>query len=189
MNRFSFLYLGTSALLSGCSSISVSRDYDVAFDFSRLKTFAWQHAKQPETGVTRVDNDLNDRRIRAAINAELKAKGFSLVENREDASFLVAYYIDFQQRIEGRGTFSIGLGRSASARGGAVGWSSGTNISDYEEAHLTIDFIDPETGLTVWRGWGRRRASNSGDPDKITKKNSDTVGRILKRFPPKQKER
>jgi len=98
--------------------------------------------------------------------------------------------MDFQQRIDDRGSsMSVGVGRSSYGRAGSVGWSSGGMISDYEEAQLMIDILNPENEEMVWRGWGRRRASDSSNPEKITATVNDAVTRILKKFPPKQKKR
>ena len=71
VKRSFFLCCAASALLAGCSSVSVTRDYDVDVDFSGFKTYAWQHSEQPQTGNPRIDNDLIDERVRAAVNAEL----------------------------------------------------------------------------------------------------------------------
>lgn len=186
MNRSAFLFFAGAAVLSGCSSVSVNRDYDSAFDFSTLKTYAWRHAVQPETGVPRIDNDLNDQRIRRAVDAELKAKGFLPAADTASADFQVEYFMDFQQRIESTGgTVSVGMGRSTASRAGMVGWSSAPTVSDYEEVQLTIDIINPETGRMVWRGRGRRRVSGSARPEKLTGLTNDAVSRILKKFPPK----
>lgn len=187
MTRYSFICLSMVGALAGCSSVSVDRDYDAAFDFSSLKTYAWQHEEQPETGVPKIDNDLNDNRIRKAIEADLNGKGIQQVEKSE-ADFLMAYFMDFQQRIDGSGsTVSFGVGQSSAGRAGSVGWNSGSTISDYEEAQLMIDILDPESEETIWRGRGRRRSSGSSKPEKITERVNDAVTRILKKFPPKQK--
>lgn len=190
MTRYSFLCLAGAGLLTGCSSVSVNRDFDSSFDFSKLKTYAWKHDQQPETGVPRIDNDLNDKRIRAAVDRELRAKGFVRVEDKATASFHVEYFMDFQQRIDSSGgSVSVGVGRTSASRAGSVGWSSGSTVSDYEEAQLTIDILNPATDSTIWRGRGRRRTSSSTNPEKITKRTNDAVNRILKKFPPKQKKR
>ena len=76
MNKWILLALSTG-IISGCSSVSVNRDFDRSTDFSALKTFAWQHAEQPQTGDSQIDNDLNDERIRNAINTTLSAKGLN----------------------------------------------------------------------------------------------------------------
>ena len=133
-----WLLLAVSAgFLAGCSSVSVNRDYDTSVDFSGLKTFAWQHAEQPDTGDPRIDNDLNDERIRAAVNATLAMKGFQPV-GQADADFLVAYFVEHQRRL-GSGSVSMGFGRSSYGRHGGVGYSTG--VSEYDQAILTIDFI------------------------------------------------
>ncbi|MDF7824000.1 DUF4136 domain-containing protein [Pontiellaceae bacterium B12227] len=187
MNKRTFLISSSAAVLSGCSSVSVNRDYDASFDFKSLKTYAWQHDMQPETGVPRIDNDLNDRRIRNAVDADLASKGFKKVEKNE-ADFHVAYFMDFQQRIDGSGgSLSFGVGRSSYGRGSSIGYSTGGTISDYEEGQLTIDILNPSDEQTIWRGRGRRRTSSSDNPEKITARVNDAVMRILKKFPPKQK--
>lgn len=189
MNRTSFLCLLAAGVLSGCSSVSVNRDFDASYDFSKLKTVAWKHDVQPQTGVPKIDNDLNDKRIRAAVENDLRAKGFQWVEKSE-ADCLVAYFMDFQQRIDGSGsTVSFGIGTGSAGRAGGVGWSSGGTISDYEEAQLMIDILNPANEEMIWRGQGRRRASGSSSPEKITATVNEAVTRILKKFPPKQKKR
>jgi hypothetical protein len=186
MNRFSFLCLAAVGLLTGCSSVSTTRDFDESFNFSALKTFAWQHAEQPLTGNPKIDNDLNDKRIRAAVEQDLIAKGFVKVD-KADADFWVAYFMNFQQRIDGSGsTISFGLGTGSGGRAGGVGWSSGSTISDYEEAQLMIDILNPANQQMIWRGQGERRAYSGSNPEKITSLVNDAVVRILKKFPPKQ---
>ncbi|MDF7806640.1 DUF4136 domain-containing protein [Pontiellaceae bacterium B12219] len=187
MNRYSFLCLASAAVLTGCSSVSTTRDFDESFNFSTLKTFAWQHGSQPLTGNPKIDNDLNDKRIRDAVETNLRAKGFVKVDKAE-ADCRVAYFMNFQQRIDGSGsTISFGLGTGSVGRAGGVGWSSGNTISDYEEAQLIIDIINPADNEMIWRGQGERRAYSSSNPEKITDAVNDAVTRILKKFPPKQK--
>lgn len=181
MKRLFFLCCVSSALLAGCSSVSVSRDYDVNADFSTLKTFAWKHAEQPQTGNPRIDNDLIDERVRAAVDAELGEKGF-VPADKAEADFQVAYFIDYKQRIGG-GSVSFGLGGGSYGRYGGVGYNTG--VSDYEEGCLTIDIINPVDGKSLWRGVGRRTSYDSNNPGKITKIVDSSVSAILKKFPPK----
>ncbi|MEA2069507.1 MAG: DUF4136 domain-containing protein [Verrucomicrobiota bacterium] len=182
MTRLFFLGAAALSLLTGCSSVSVSRDYDVSTDFSKLKTFAWQHEEQPQTGNPRIDNDLIDERVRAAVNAELMAKGFRQGDKAE-ADFHVAYFVEYKQRISGS-SVSFGIGGGSYGRHGGVGYNTG--VSDYEEGHLTIDIVDPADGRNFWRGVGRRTSYDSNNPKKITKVVNSAVAGILKKFPPKE---
>ncbi len=181
MGRYACLFAATLLLLAGCSSVTVNRDYDEAVDFAALRTYAWQHAEQPQTGDARIDNDLIDERVRAAVDAELAAKGFARVEAAE-ADFQVAYFIDFKQRIGGS-SVSFGVGAGNYGRYSGVGYN--TAISDYEEGRLTIDIVDPHSGKNIWRGVGRRTTYEGGTPKKTTRIVNGAVARILKKFPPK----
>ena len=57
-------------VITACSGIQVSQDFEQGFDFSGLKTFAWQPNENNEWGLT--DNDLVDRRIRNEGDLPLK---------------------------------------------------------------------------------------------------------------------
>ena len=178
------LFLAVSiGFLAGCSSVSVHRDYDPSVDFSRLKTFSWQHAEQPETGDPRIDNDLNDERIRTAIKATLATKGFQPVEQAE-ADFLVAYFVEHQRKLSS-GSVSMGVGRSSYGRHGGVGYSTGA--SEYDQAILTLDVINPAGEKMIWRGVGTRATYEGSNPQKSTQIVNEAVAKILKKFPPKKK--
>lgn len=177
------LLLALSAgLLTGCSSVSVNRDYDTSADFSSLKTFAWQHAEQPGTGDPRIDNDLQDERIRKAVNDTLAAKGFQPVDQAE-ADFLVAYFVEYKRKLSS-GSMSVGMGRGSYGRYGSVGYSTG--VSEYDQASLTIDVITPADDKTIWRGVGARSSYEGSSPKKMTKIVNESVSKILKKFPPKK---
>lgn len=169
-------------LLAGCSSVSVTRDYGASSDFSILKTYAWQHATQPKTGNPRIDNDLMDERIRSAVDAQLAEKGFMLVP-KEEADCLVAYFVEYKQRIGGN-SVSFGLGGGNNGRYGGAGYN--TSISDYDEGYLTIDIIDPASGKNIWRGVGRRTTYEGSNPKKLTKIVNTAASRILAKFPPEK---
>lgn len=180
--KYSMMLLIAAAYLTGCSSVSVTRDYDRAVDFSALHTYAWQHEKQPQTGNPRIDNDLVDQRIREAVEANLASKGYA-PNGESDADFLIAYFIDYKQRIGGN-TWSFGLGSYRQHGYGGVGYN--TTISDYDEGRMTIDIIDPKADKMIWRGVGIRATYESSKPEKISRIINHAVGRILKDFPPKQ---
>lgn len=180
--KYSCTLAAAIALITGCSSISVSRDYDSTADFSALKTYAWKYDVQPKTGHARVDNDLVDQRVRDAVDAELSSKGF-LKAPESGADFLVAYFIEYKQRISGN-TWTFGVGSGFYDGFGGVGIN--TAISDYDEGYLTLDIIDRKTSKTIWRGVGRRSSYESSNPEKVTRIINKSTSRILKDFPPKK---
>jgi hypothetical protein len=182
MNKKLVFFAGSLLLLAGCSSVTVRRDYDSSLDFSTLKTFAWQHAEQPKIGNSRIDNDLLDERIRKAVDDILAKKGFIRVDSTE-ADFLIVYYRDYRSRLGGS-SVSVGMGGGSSGRYGGVGYNS--DVSEYDQAILTIDVLNPADEKLIWRGVGTRIAYDGSSPKKMTRIVNEAVAKILKKFPPKK---
>jgi len=70
-----------------CSTIDVQTDYDPATNFTTLKTFKWVDAK----GSDLDKNPLIKARIRDAVIATLKTKGYQQVESGEPDFFVFAH--------------------------------------------------------------------------------------------------
>lgn len=173
-------------LLAGCAS-SVNVDYDRQADFSRLKTFALLEASQIKTGDPRLDSPLVEQRIRKAIVAQLRARGFVPDERQPD--FLVRYDIRVKQEIEGDSSgITIGFGSfsSHSAIGLSYGFP-GYEVESYDRAVLVIDMLDAASRRLLWRGSYGERLYDGLTPEKMDATINTTVNEILSHFPPGRK--
>ena len=178
------IFLTVLALFTGCSGIEVSQDYDVAADFTNLKTFDWYLAEQKKTGDLRVDNPLLDSRIRKAVDRSLAKKGYQRL-SKGTPDFYVEYKYAILTRIGSeRVSTGIGFGFGGSGSFGAVGIGTGNEVREYDEGMLVIDITDTKNGKLLWRGTGTRRVSRHSDPEKITKEVNESVEKILAQFPP-----
>jgi len=157
------MFLTFLTLFMGCSGIEVSQDYDMAADFSNLKTFTWYLVKQKKTGDLRVDNPLLDSRIREAVDRSLSQKGYKRI-SQGTPNFYV---------FGGSGSF------------GGIGIGTGSDVREYDEGMLVIDITDAKNRKLLWRGTGTRRVSRHSDPERITKEVNENVDKILAQFPPK----
>lgn len=74
MKKIKLLVLPIIALLvTSCSSVRVTTDYDTQTNFNQYKTFAFY-----KTGIDKASiSDLDKKRIMRAIEAELMAKGMT----------------------------------------------------------------------------------------------------------------
>jgi hypothetical protein len=181
------LHLFIALALSGCTSVRVNQDYDVASDFTRFQTYRWTEETQPHMGDPWVDNPLLDNRIRQAIEQVLAGKGFRR-SGKEATDFTVAYRLVIQSRIESS-PVSIGVGTgfgigSGSFGGIGVGTSS---VDSYDEGTIIIDFTDSNSGDLIWRGTGSKRLSRQSDPQKTTEIVNAVVEKILAQYPPSPK--
>ena len=87
--RFIIISIAATSIalaMIGCSSVSVSSDYDPAVDFSKYKTYSWGTMDNPNDALR--NNQLVLQRVYNAIDTVLQAKGFTKAESDPD---FVAY--------------------------------------------------------------------------------------------------
>jgi len=179
------MFLTFLTLFMGCSGIEVSQDYDMAADFSNLKTFTWYLVKQKKTGDLRVDNPLLDSRIREAVDRSLSQKGYKRI-SQGTPNFYVGYKYAILTRIRSeRVSTGFGFGFGGSGSFGGIGIGTGSDVREYDEGMLVIDITDAKNRKLLWRGTGTRRVSRHSDPERITKEVNENVDKILAQFPPK----
>ena len=170
--------------ISGCSTVEVSQDYRPGSEFSRLKTFAWKSDTQEKSGDIRIDSTLTDERIRTAVEQALISKGFSKAHGNAP-DFHISYTYQITKRIQSYpGNASIGFGSWFHHRHGMIGLRSGTEISDYDEGLLIIDFTEPGSDTLLWRGKSTRTVSEHPTPENAIKGITEAVEKTLAQFPP-----
>ena len=168
----------------GCSRVQVSQDFLKAADFSNIHAYAWTSEAQEKTGDIRVDNPLLDRRIRAAVEAQLSGKGFRAAPTG-DADVLVRYNYQIRQKLRSDDTSgSVAFGYGAYSRGGGIVFSTGSNVKSYDEGLLVIDVLAPQGGELLWRGNATFPVSDHAAPENVTALVNEAVEKTLAQFPP-----
>lgn len=184
MRKLWLVVAATALVIYGCSGVRVSQDYDPATDFKSMQTYRWESESQPKTGDLRIDNPLRDTRIRAAVTRQLNQKGF-IASTDGAPTFLVRYQYTLRQKIESDGTrggIGFGIGSYGSRGGIAIG--TGSNVREYDEGTLTIDFVDATSPTLLWRGTGIQRFREYDNPEKASQDINTLVEKILSQFPP-----
>jgi hypothetical protein len=159
-------------LLAGCSSISVTQDYDPTYDFSKLKTFGF--LPLPESAGI---DQLSANKMSDAIKRELGVKGYTLSET---ADFGVAIYFSTKTKTSVQ---SYGYGYGYGGYWGRPGYG-GVDVTQYDEGTLIIDIIDMAKKELVWRGIGSGTVSQSPTVEERTANINNAVAQILGQFPP-----
>ena len=187
-----YLYaLIITIFLSGCSSLSLSTDYDQKIDFSNFHTYRW-HAdnKHNEASLKYLDH-IMDQRIRSAIDQRLQLQNYSK-STTGPVDFLVNYSIVVEDKTDIRTynnyngmypgyAYRAGYGYY----GGGVGYgSSETQVTHYQQGTLIIDIINPKTDQLMWRGSADGRLPQESDKDERDALTQKYVSKILSKFPP-----
>ncbi|PQJ76034.1 DUF4136 domain-containing protein [Polaribacter gangjinensis] len=168
-------------LLSACSAIKVTTDYDIQVDFTKYKTFAFYKPSIDKADVS----DLDKKRILRALETELLAKGFIKSENPD---MLVSFFTKSRERVDVNQS-NVGFGW-----GWGWGWNpwmmnggmNNVNVSQFTEGTLFVDFIDKEKKELIWQGIGTGALRNE-NRDKKEERIKEFVKEIVSRFPPEKK--
>ncbi len=190
MNRPVFFGLVVALLFlsSGCSTLSVNTDYNPAYDFSALKSYAWLNNGQISSSDARVNNALIVDRVRKAVEQTLATRGYVKTDSAS-ADFIVSWLgaIDKKLQVDTIDHFYSPYGYGSLYRAPALGGSMPTvRTYEYEVGTLIIDILDPDQHKLIWRGTGEDRLKGNKKPEEVTKGIDEAVAAIMKDFPPAQ---
>jgi len=184
---------------AACSPPLITSDRDPTIPIPAGATVAFHGAtSEGSTQVTPgVSNDIMHSRIQQAIIAQLKAKGFTMVDSSQPSTFTVRYYVGMKQNTSyvtttsgvsmgspyygGYGAYGYGYGW-----GGYGGYSSGVSTTSpvtTTNVSFVVDLGDVATGKTAWRGIYQGEASSSPPTDAQLKQKADAIFKTLPAVP------
>ena len=182
------LLLGVTVLLGTSTAVGqdVRYNFDRNADFSQFKTYKWVALKN----ATQLD-DLLDKQIKAAVDAELAKKGLSKVDD-DSANLFIGYQAAVNQEKEFT-SYSSDWGYGGGwYRGGWYGPTGGMSTttgqtSTIYKGQLALDMYDSSHHDLVWRGLASKTLDPKAKPDKQQKNLQKTVAKLLKNYPPSRK--
>lgn len=145
----------------------VTVDYNHATNFARLRTYSWA-----EVHTT---NSIWDARVKAAIDQQLAAKGWTQVPAGGDVAIVAVEKVAIHQQYD---TMYDGLG---GRRWGGLGEST-LSVDNYKVGTLIVSLFDDRSRELIWKGTSSRDLA--GNPEANTKKLDSDVQKMFKKFPP-----
>ena len=174
--RIAKMLIGLLFLLSIAGvavAAKIMSDFDPNANFSQYKTFMW--IRKPH-----MQDPLMDDRIVNAINAELTAKGWTMVDDGADVGVAAHVATKKDHTLE---TFYNGFGGWGwHYWGGGMGIAT-THVDSYTVGTLVVDLFDSRTKQLIWRGWASDALPDN--PEKESKKLNKDIEKLFKNFPPK----
>ena len=169
------------ALLSSCTSLKVTQDYDKTAPFSTYKTyqFTQEVASLPVS-------DINKSRLTTAVETEMAAKGFTKSDKPD-------VLIDIKVKTKEIQTATANTSGTGGyyGRGYRYGWGGGfstttINYDSYTEGTVFFDMIDVAKNQLVWQG----RAVGTFEPDLSAEKREANIKngthQVFMQYPPKK---
>ncbi|MGB7731045.1 MAG: DUF4136 domain-containing protein [Candidatus Acidiferrum sp.] len=183
------ILLAIALLVGGVTATlaqDVRYDYDKDKDFSKFKSYKWVTIK----GADEPD-ELTGKRIMAAVDAELAAKGLTKTDS-DTADLYIAYQtaVGTEKQFT---SYNTGWGYGPGWGGGWYGGTGMNSTTTYGSTstiyvgQLDISMYDPATKQLVWRGVASKTLDPKAKPEKKDKNIGKAVQKLLKNFPPKQK--
>ena len=152
----------------------VTYDFDKTAHFATYHTYAWVRG-------TELADPFNHQRIMSAIDAQLAGKGLGKIDTEAGPDLYVAYHAAVERgrqlTASGFGGYPFGGPRSGSAR-----------LEEVLTGRLAVDIIDAHSRAVVWRGIATKELDAEAKPEKREKAINRAAEKLLKNYPPPQKE-
>jgi len=163
---------------SACASPKVGYDYDHSASFTAYHTYEWVSGKQEVTGDKRLDNALVDARIRQAVEAQLRSKGYTAPAAAKP-DFYVAYHVGMKDMMKGSSTQNY-IGDRAHGT-----YTTLSDIQPYKEGTLLIDIVDAASNQLVWQASALTEVHPGMTPEERNERIGSVVRAMLSHFPPR----
>jgi hypothetical protein len=160
----------------------VKYDFDTEADFNAYRSYVW--LEQPTTAVgdakaAQRTNTLLDKRIKTAVDAELAARGMTLVTENPD--LLVVYHTGLDRKID---VTDWGYTYPRYPYGG---WYGGqVDVYEYNEGTLIVDLIDAKSDQLVWRGTATKVIDETATTEEREANLREVMARLFENYPPRR---
>jgi hypothetical protein len=163
-----FLYVFSVALLSGCATIRTGYHYDETQNFGLYNTFSWiadsPYVRAEGESAPMVD-PLTQSKIARAIRGELERKGYTFVENRASADFVIGFTVGGRERITVDSYPTVYRGPWGWHVYGSYYYVHEYRAHTYTLGTLGVDIFDGKSRKPVWHGWAEKAVTTSDRQD------------------------
>jgi uncharacterized protein DUF4136 len=120
--------------------------------------------------------------VRDALTRELAERGIHPAPPGQAPDFVVSYQLVLREQIAAS-DWGWGWGGWAWGWGG-WGWGGPATVYEYTEGTLVVDFVDPRTNQSFWRGTATSVVSTPDNPN--PKKMEKSVAAMIDKYPIRQ---
>jgi hypothetical protein len=172
--------LTAACTLAACSTVTVTTDYDHSVSFAKYKSYSLSPATRGQTL-----SPTSEAALRDSLRTQLAARGISEVTGGK-ADLAVVRHVFLQEKVSvqqytdwgyGYGGWPYGYGYYSMWAGAPRTY---TDVNEYTEGTLVLDFVDTRTKKLVFRGTGRAVIDG---PESNARKIQEAVTKIVAELP------
>lgn len=169
--------------LAGCSGVTYNHDFDPGANFAGFQTYSWAEPSPDMGSEPRGVDQITERRIIAAIDGQMSAKGYRRISSGQP-DLVLNFVLTTQQNVNYT-TYHTGWGYGGGWYGGGMGMStSHTRATEWTEGTLIIDMYEVADKELVWRGTATAELTETRSPEERDRRINEVVGKMLEPFPP-----
>lgn len=194
VRRFSpAVFAGLLALfIAGCATTPTPVvDFKQDYDFSHVEKIGFFNGSSHVSGDNPMQlSDMQIGRVDKALTNILQRKGFTVVENADEADLLLSWHLATQHKtdVQTYSSPSYGMGYGYGRYNAYAGYNcwdcfnTDVRVSNYTEGTFIVDMIDPATKKSVWRSVTQSRLKHRRDESQERYDEAATV--VLTGFTP-----
>jgi hypothetical protein len=174
------LALSAAFAFAGCSTVTVTTDYDRSVSFAKYRSYSLSPAARGQTL-----SPSSEAALRESLRTKLAERGIGQVQSGK-ADLAVVRHVFTQEKLAVQQYTDWGYGSSAWPYGYGYysPWAGApmtyTDVHQYTEGTLVLDFVDTRTKKLVFRGVGQAVVSG---PESNAGKIQEAVEKIVEKLP------
>jgi hypothetical protein len=183
VKRKLLVLLSAIVVTVGAQAQKIKVVYDKQADFSQFKTYAWA----PHGAVA---HPMLAANIVGAIEDEMKARGFQMVQMNQNPGLVIQVYgsIDQESTLYSNDPLYMATGGippfDPSFSGPMLTGQYGNTTVTIHKGQLVVDLIDAANKKLVWRGMSQQNLA-AHDPDKLLSQVNTAISKMFKQYPVK----
>jgi hypothetical protein len=177
--------LVVAATLAGCSSVKIRTEFDPAAPFASYRSYAWVTSAPGSEQAAPMRDPRVRAQVVAALDREMAKKGLVLTSIDASPDFLVSVlgWSNTQIDVQNYG-YAYGASYAYGPYGPTTVAAPVTQVREYTEGTLLLDFVDAKTKKLVWRGTA---TDTIASPESVRASIDEAARKLLEAYPPKPK--
>ncbi|MFL6547186.1 MAG: DUF4136 domain-containing protein [Povalibacter sp.] len=168
----SVAFVASALVSTGCAAAPKVRVDAIEGELPKCQTFSWNPVPTGDAA------SFTDQRVRDAVMAKLKAKGYTEAADKADCR--IAYHLNSQTIEPAKPRVGVGVGGGSGGMGAGIGVTVPIGKSKAGRGTFTLDVIDAKKNAQVWSG----SMDATFDAAELSEKEAQKlVDRVLEHYP------